>query len=172
MAGGGRKRERKTRLSGPRISPRWSFVRREIHSAFTYRRTSAIVNSLNKLFQLQEQRRCNVERATRNGEIGVSEEFSIVPGRKWKSRGLSTHWDMKFEPFAFLLSRLARLPFRTIVQLISITFHPGETSVIYKRFPPWKTRYGFNQEVRTILRMLIPRNHAFGKRMHNFETLM
>lgn len=80
--------ERETHLLGPRISSRWSFVRREIHSTFTYRRTSAIVNSLNKLFQLHRQRRGPL--ATENWNL-----WRILWVESGKAVGLSAHWDTK-----------------------------------------------------------------------------
>lgn len=87
--------ERETHLLGPRISSRWSFVRCEIHSTFTYRRTSAIVNSLNKLFQLHRQRRGPL--STENWNL-----WRILWVESGKAVGLSTHWDTKLEPFASL----------------------------------------------------------------------
>lgn len=108
----GRRREGKKerKRDGERYSlrtreyTRWSFVRCEIHSAFTYRRTSAIVNSLNKLFQLQEQRRCNIESHSQLENWSLRRILDRTQSKVEKPwTGLSAHWDMKFEPFAFLL---------------------------------------------------------------------
>lgn len=137
----GMKERKKDRYSlRTRECTRWSFVRCEIHSAFTYRRTSAIVNSLNKLFQLQEQRRCNIESHSQ-WRIGVSEEFSYpVESRKAMDRtiGALGHevWTVRL-PVALL----TRPSFRTIVQLILIPFRPKKRSSFTSNFHLGKVCY-------------------------------
>lgn len=102
-------------------------------------------------------------------KIGISEEFSIVPSRKWKSRGtigalghkVFNRLPLSLSLSLFLLSRPPPVPlylspfFRTIVQLILILFRFGETSVICKRFPPWKMQYSFNRSETRSFREII-----------------
>lgn len=136
--------ERETHLLGPRISSRWSFVRRKIHSTFTYRRTSAIVNSLNKLFQLHRQRRGPL--ATENWNLRrILDRTESKVEKPWDYRRIGTQ-SLNRSPLSLSLYLSHSLPlllhpfiprplFRTIVQLILIPFRLGETSVILQAFP-------------------------------------
>lgn len=125
---------REIHLLGLRISSRWSFVRREIHSTFTYRRTSAIVNSQNKLFQLHRQRRGPL--ATENWNLRrILDRIESKVEKPWDYRRIGTQSfqrsSLSFSLFSYSLLLHPSIPrplFRTIVQLILILFRFGETS--------------------------------------------